>query len=203
MSQNVLSTVTSPSTGVVQLILNSSGASFNQPAQRTTVGDNTNAKQCRYFTMTDAGLAFVCGGTNSSCAISKADLISMFIAVVPGLTWAPVVTLPPQDASAVHGSTTAAFGATFNSELAGTYVWQYSKDLSTWTATSPTHFTETNSSGSISAGLTTLTISGTPTGLVVTPASGWTSGDGSLYIRIAITNSQGTTYSSSAKLTVS
>jgi len=209
MSQNLATTPTAVTSGVnstvtgIALVLNASGTSFNQPVQKTTFLDSTNPQSGRYFTMTDSGLTLVKGGT--TCAIAKADLISLFVGLVPALTWPPIVTAAPVAMSAVHNSTTGKFGATFTSELSGTYVWQYSPDNSTWTnfsGSNPTHFTETNYSGSFSAGTTTLTTTGTPTGLVVTPGSSWVAGDGSPYVRIVLTNSQGSTNSASARLTV-
>ncbi len=209
MSQNLATTPTAVTSDVnstvtgIALVLNASGASFNQPVAKTTIADGTNPQAGRYFALTDAGLTFVRAGT--TCAIAKADLISLFVGLVPALTWPPILTANPAATSAVHNSTTGNFGATFISELSGTYVWQYSPDNSTWTdfsGSNPTHFAETNYIGSFSAGTTTLTTTGTPTGLVVTPGSSWVAGDGSLYVRIVLTNSQGSTNSASARLTV-
>ena len=190
----------------VNLVYNASGTAFVQPSQKTSVLDATNPAYARYMTMTSAGLMLV--GANDQIGIGFADLVTMFVSMAPLLTWPPLVSANPQSASAVHNSTTAAFGVTFSSEIAGSgspnYIWQYSTNNgTTWnnfTGTGPTGYTQTNYSGSFSAGTTTLTTTGSPTGLIVTPTSSWTSGG--LLIRIAMTNASGTSHSASAYLTV-
>lgn len=154
---------------------------WTAPPKRVTVTDFTNPLFPRQIVISPNGVQVT--RPDNGVGIAIPDLMAVVVAVNPAMTWPPLLTTQPSNQSAVHGSTSATFTVVANSELAATYQWQSSADNVSWSNVT---------NGGVYSGATTAS-------LVVTPTDFTQDG---LFYRCQVTNSQGTTASVSAKLTV-
>ena len=173
-----MKTITLTNTGVnAQTIYQSTGTP-TQPTQQVTVGQfpALNPTFSRAVQLSNE-FVFVKRGTYT-VGISLTDLVSIAATIEPNLSYVPYIITQPANASCVHSSTAATFTLTKDSELAVTYLWQYSTNGgSSWSTASGTV------SGCVFTNGTTATLTCTPTTTGLTGAK----------IRCQVTNSLGTT----------
>ena len=120
-----------------------------------------------------------------SVGFALSDLAILAVAYEPNLTYPPLITTQPINATCVHASTAATFTVAAASELAKTYLWQY-YDGAAWQTASGTV------AGCVYTGGTTVTLTCTPT----------TTGQTGKQHRCIVTNALSSTTSSVAVLTI-
>lgn len=180
----------SPGAGQVTIVGTYTAAvSYTQPQQQTTVHNfpSGNANWSRGLRLTDQALFIMRTGA-TSVAFDSGSLAQIGYTLETSLTYVPKINTQPAAASCVASSTAATFNVTnASSELSATYQWQYSANgTSGWT----------NCSGTVNGCAYT---NGTTATLTCTPT---TTGQTGYYHRCTITNSLGSTTSSSAILTI-
>ena len=164
----------------------SSTASWTPTAIRTSVINADNPNYPRIFQLDSQfitlmrpnprGAAYIVG-------ITLEALITQFIAIVPQLTWPPIIGTSPTNVT-TYGDNSASFAVSgVTSELSFTYQWQKSADGgASWSNVT---------NAGVYSGATTAT-------LAISICNGL---NGTLY-RMAATNGSGTTNSTNASLTV-
>jgi hypothetical protein len=177
--------VDDPGAGQVTIVGSYSDVSVSTAvAQQVTIGNfpSGNPNWSRANRLTTDNLIISRGGVGS-VALELASLNALASALLPGLTFAPVLTTSPTDDSCVASSTSAEFTAAFGSELALTYQWKVSTDGVSYSNVSD---------GGVYAGATTATLTITPTDTTLNGR----------YYKCTATNSRGSTDSGAAILTV-
>ena len=170
----------------VSLSIYSGNFQPNVPAQRVTVGvsSSINAGFVRSAQLSTESIAVKRG--NASFGILLTDLVAIAVTQNPALSWSPIITTQPANASCVHSSTAATFtvvaGAT---ESSLSYQWQYYTG-SAWA----------NCTGTINGCAYT---NGTLATLTCTPT---TTGQTGKQHRCVVTNATGSTNTNQVVLTI-
>lgn len=163
----------------------SSTASWLPTAIRTSVLDATNPNYPRIFQLDSAYVTLMrpnSSGAAYICGISLTALAALFVAIVPQLTWPPIIGTQPDNVT-TNGDNGASFEIAASSEISITYQWKKSID------NGATFSNVTN--GGVYAGATTDT-------LAISDCNGL---GGTIYQCIA-TNGSGSTTSDNVGLTV-
>lgn len=120
----------------------------------SSVFDQTNPNYPRTIQLNN-GFLTLTAGTNIA-GIALTAILPSLIALVPGLTWPPLVTSGPNNASVVHTAGTS-FSITATSEISITYQWALStnagasySNISTAGVANYSNFTTNNLSFTVS-----------------------------------------------------
>lgn len=103
---------------------------FTFPVQRTTVLESNivNPNFLRTFMLAQDAVRITQG--NTQVAYRTSDLLNVAVALYPALTWPPVFTSGPNNASAnITNGQSVSYSVIVSSEISVGYQWYYSIDL--------------------------------------------------------------------------